>query len=222
MAESNKNPKPRVRRKTVPKKKGAVEAETIVKTTDAAEPVAKAGSKGKTPLKKKGAAKKVTVKREKATPKGRATGRSKAKTRKATKGKASTESKEVVATVLEPEMDDESISFEWGRQKLEVELDRTQKELDHLRAAMYSEVDVDPEEGDVEVSERLKNVTLIAMLEKRETALREALSAILAGSYGTCNRCKKSIGKARLEARPDAKFCVKCQEEIERAARRMA
>ena len=120
-----------------------------------------------------------------------------------------------------PVPDDEPISLEWGRQKLESELNRTQEELAHLRAAMYSEVDVDPEEGDVEVSERLKNVTLIAMLEKRETALQESLSAIVEGSYGICNRCKKSIGRERLEARPDAKYCVHCQGEIERAARRL-
>ncbi len=123
--------------------------------------------------------------------------------------------------VPRPVTDDEPISLEGGRQKLETELNRTREELAHLRAAMYSEVDVDPEEGDVEVSERLKNVTLIAMLEKRETALQESLSAIVEGSYGICNRCKKSIGRERLEARPDAKYCVHCQEEIERAARRM-
>ncbi len=122
----------------------------------------------------------------------------------------------------EPEVDNDSISMEWGRQKLDSELQRTQEELDHLRAAMYSEIDIDPEEGDVEVSERLKNVTLIAMLERRETALRDALSSILAGNYGICNRCQQPIGKERLEARPDAKFCVGCQTEIERAARRLA
>ncbi len=121
-----------------------------------------------------------------------------------------------------PEPDTDPISMEWGRQKLDAELKRTREELAHLRAAMYSEVDIDPEEGDVEVSERLKNVTLIAMLEKRETALQEALSSLLKGRYGICNRCQKPIGKGRLEARPDAKFCVQCQEEIERAARRLA
>lgn len=144
----------------------------------------------------------------------------KAKGRKKTDSPATP--KKEIAIPQETEIDEEPISLERGRQELENELGRTRKELDNLRAAMYSEVDVDPEEGDVEVSERLKNVTLIAMHEKRETALQEALSAISAGNYGICNRCKNSIGKARLEARPDAKFCVKCQEEIERAARRMA
>lgn len=108
------------------------------------------------------------------------------------------------------------------RQTLQTELARVQEELDHLRSAMNAEVDIDPEEGDVEVSERLKNVTLIAMLEKREAALLEAIEAWAAGHYGICNRCQQPIAKERLEARPDAKYCVRCQEEIERSAGRLA
>ena len=108
------------------------------------------------------------------------------------------------------------------RQTLQTELARVQEELDHLRSAMNAEVDIDPEEGDVEVSERLKNVTLIAMLEKREAALQEAIEALVAGHYGICNRCQQPIAKERLEARPDAKYCVRCQEEIERSAGRLA
>lgn len=108
------------------------------------------------------------------------------------------------------------------RQTLQTELARVQEELDHLRSAMSAEVDIDPEEGDVEVSERLKNVTLIAMLEKREAALLEAIEALAAGHYGICNRCRQPIAKERLEARPDAKYCVRCQEEIERSAGRLA
>lgn len=108
------------------------------------------------------------------------------------------------------------------RQTLQTELARVQEELDHLRSAMNAEVDIDPEEGDVEVSERLKNVTLIAMLEKREAGLLEAIEALAAGHYGICNRCQQPIAKERLEARPDAKYCVRCQEEIERSAGRLA
>lgn len=117
--------------------------------------------------------------------------------------------------------EDGNLSLDVWREKVDAELGRTQAELQHLRDAMYSEVDVDLEEGDAEVSERLKNVTLIAMLEKRETALQEALSSILEGSYGICNRCQVFIGQERLEARPDARYCVNCQEQIERAARRL-
>ncbi len=152
-----------------------------------------------------------------------AQGKAGAKSRQAARKKPAAQAQPPgAAAAPEADVDDGPISMEWGRQKLDSELQRTREELEHLRAAMYSEVDIDPEEGDVEVSERLKNVTLIAMLEKRETALQEALSSIVEGRYGICNRCQQPIGKGRLEARPDAKFCVRCQEEIERAARRLA
>lgn len=123
------------------------------------------------------------------------------------------------SSVSPPEQAAPSV-HEGDRQTLRTELARVQQELTHLRSAMYSEVDIDPEEGDVEVSERLKNISLIAMLEKREGALHDALRSIEAGDYGICNRCRQPIGAERLEARPDAKYCVKCQSEIEKSVRR--
>ena len=227
MAESKSKTHPAFQSQAAPQTKSAAKAEPEVKTTKAAQSKAKAAPKRKTPAKSKatgrGAAKASPRTKAAAKPKAKKKTSVKAKPQKAVAPGVGTGAAEIQeAATLAPEVDDSPISLEWGRQKLDSELKRTREELEHLRAAMYSEVDIDPEEGDVEVSERLKNVTLIAMLEKRETALREALFSILEGSYGICNRCKKPIGKGRLEARPDAKFCVRCQEEIERAARRLA
>ena len=47
----------------------------------------------------------------------------------------------------------------------------------------------------------------------------EALKRILGGSYGTCEMSGKQIPKARLEARPFARFTVECQGEIEKKNR---
>ena len=47
----------------------------------------------------------------------------------------------------------------------------------------------------------------------------EALKRIARGSYGVCEMSGKSIPKARLEARPFARFTVECQNEIERKNR---
>lgn len=107
------------------------------------------------------------------------------------------------------------------RGALEAELARVHAELDHLRATMYGEIDVDPEEGDVEVSERTKNISLIAMLELRERTLKDALDSVEKGTYGICNRCQEPISAERLAILPDTKYCVKCQDEIERANMRM-
>lgn len=47
----------------------------------------------------------------------------------------------------------------------------------------------------------------------------EALKRILRGTYGTCEMSGKQIPKARLEARPFARFTVECQNEIEKKNR---
>jgi len=47
----------------------------------------------------------------------------------------------------------------------------------------------------------------------------EALKRIARGSYGTCEMSGKPIPKARLEARPFARFTVECQNEIEKKNR---
>ncbi|MBJ7390248.1 MAG: TraR/DksA family transcriptional regulator, partial [Chthoniobacterales bacterium] len=46
-----------------------------------------------------------------------------------------------------------------------------------------------------------------------------ALKRIAKGAYGTCEMSGKAIPKARLEARPFARFTVECQNEIERKNR---
>ena len=47
----------------------------------------------------------------------------------------------------------------------------------------------------------------------------EALKRIAKGTYGTCEMSGKQIPKARLEARPFARFTVECQNEIEKKNR---
>jgi DnaK suppressor protein len=47
----------------------------------------------------------------------------------------------------------------------------------------------------------------------------EALKRIAKGTYGTCEMSGKVIPKARLEARPFARFTVECQSQIEKKNR---
>jgi len=41
----------------------------------------------------------------------------------------------------------------------------------------------------------------------------EALSRVRKNRYGDCEKCGKSISKARLKALPYTRFCVKCQKQ---------
>lgn len=60
----------------------------------------------------------------------------------------------------------------------------------------------------------------VVVLEQRlKNDLREieaALKKIKNGTYGKCENCKKAIDPARLEAKPQAVYCLKCEAEIEK------
>jgi RNA polymerase-binding protein DksA len=46
--------------------------------------------------------------------------------------------------------------------------------------------------------------------------LDQALRRLYRSEYGICASCGKEIGKARLEAIPQANYCVSCQEKQEK------
>ncbi len=106
------------------------------------------------------------------------------------------------------------------REMLEDERQQVLARLQGLREAVQVEVDTDPEEGDPEVYQREKNLALIAALEGEMLSIESALRAIKRGTYGICERCGEPIPPERLEVRPEATLCVKCQADVERLLRR--
>lgn len=104
--------------------------------------------------------------------------------------------------------------------RLKQEEQQVLEELKNLREAMLAEVDIDPEEGDAEITEREKNAALLNVLENKLQDIQTALRSIEKGSYGICARCGEPIEPGRLEVKPDATHCVKCQGEVERLSRR--
>lgn len=62
----------------------------------------------------------------------------------------------------------------------------------------------------------------LSLLSQEQDALfeiDEALKRLAKGTYGVCEMSGKQIPKARLEARPFARFTVECQNEIEKKNR---
>ncbi len=51
--------------------------------------------------------------------------------------------------------------------------------------------------------------------EVRLLQVQAALAAIDDGEYGDCKKCEEPIGYARLNVRPEAPFCLACQEQSE-------
>lgn len=52
-------------------------------------------------------------------------------------------------------------------------------------------------------------------LDIRLKRIDAALAAMESGTYGICRECKEPISLKRLEALPEAPFCVACQESFE-------
>jgi RNA polymerase-binding protein DksA len=58
-------------------------------------------------------------------------------------------------------------------------------------------------------------------LVERANRLSAALERLNDGEYGICAECAERISPARLHAVPEVQNCVRCQDRIERFARRL-
>jgi DnaK suppressor protein len=75
-----------------------------------------------------------------------------------------------------------------------------------------------PDPVDLAVRNYSKNVMLaVSENESRQlTEVDEALLRIEDEEYGTCLNCEKAINPKRLQAIPWARFCLDCQELLEK------
>lgn len=78
-------------------------------------------------------------------------------------------------------------------------------ELDQTLVGRVSRVDALQQQG-------------IALNSRRNLMLRQkkilaALQALDSGDYGYCQECDEPVGYARLTVKPEASFCLKCQEK---------
>jgi DnaK suppressor protein len=90
------------------------------------------------------------------------------------------------------------------RGELRIRIDRH-----HMDVVMDRELDDDA----AAVVENLSSDMLAATLERERRTLMEIETALIRmkkGEYGTCDSCGASIPKARLDALPWARLCVKC------------
>lgn len=58
-------------------------------------------------------------------------------------------------------------------------------------------------------------VVLEQRLKRDLKEIEAALAKIKNGTYGKCEKCKKAIEPARLDIKPEAVYCIKCEKEIE-------
>lgn len=79
----------------------------------------------------------------------------------------------------------------------------------------------DPAEEVQVQGEREVSFATRSLLVERANRLAEALDRLREGEYGTCEECGEPIAPARLKAMPEVTTCVRCQDKLERLARRL-
>ena len=102
---------------------------------------------------------------------------------------------------------------------LEREREHTLAELGRLREDLKTEIEVDLEDGDLDLIEREKTQALIFSLERKLEDIEHAIEQAHQGDYGICEKCGKKIDPERLEIFPETTLCVDCKRAAERMLR---
>jgi DnaK suppressor protein len=74
----------------------------------------------------------------------------------------------------------------------------------------------DPADAGTNLSENDRTQAVLAAAKVQLHAVQDALQRIEHGTYGTCADCGSAIPEGRLDARPEASRCVKCQAKRDR------
>jgi DnaK suppressor protein len=74
----------------------------------------------------------------------------------------------------------------------------------------------DPADAGTNLSENDRTQAVLTAAKAQLSAVTAALQRIEHGTYGTCADCGSPIPEGRLDARPEASRCVKCQARRDR------
>ena len=98
------------------------------------------------------------------------------------------------------------------RAEVAVRAARLERELAAIidAAALTATDDEHDPDGATIAFERAQLSALLDHARRRLVELDTAVARLLAGTYGTCERCGQAIAAARLEALPAAARCVSC------------
>ena len=74
----------------------------------------------------------------------------------------------------------------------------------------------DPADAGTNLSENDRTQAVLTAAKVQLRAVHDALQRVEHGTYGTCADCGSAIPEGRLDARPEASRCVKCQAKRDR------
>lgn len=101
---------------------------------------------------------------------------------------------------------------------IRAELEQMVREAEAAAAALaVEEAASELEEADLasELTEADREEALVDAADNRREEALAALARLDDGSYGVCLDCGEKIAAARLEFRPEAARCLRCQEAHE-------
>ncbi len=112
-------------------------------------------------------------------------------------------------------------SYERARRELLEEQTKLQEQLKRLESVEYESVGYGNHMADdaTDAFEQAVGVTLQRSVEATLEDVEHALAKLDDGTFGICEACGARIDRARLEALPQAKYCMSCQSRKERAGR---
>jgi DnaK suppressor protein len=98
------------------------------------------------------------------------------------------------------------------RVQIEKNLKGTTLELEGMRDLELND------EGDYAAAsaETIVDSAILVQQRKELNEIEFALDKIKKGSFGICEMCEEPIGKARLEVKNFARFCITCREITEK------
>jgi DnaK suppressor protein len=115
------------------------------------------------------------------------------------------------------------VDIEAQRRRLEellVELDGSTRTLqgEHGDPGELSHYDQHPADSATGLSDADREEAVLQVVDRERQAVLDALERVENGRYGRCVNCDTELPEERLEARPEAARCVRCQQQAEAAS----
>jgi len=115
-------------------------------------------------------------------------------------------------------------SYERVKQELVEEQKKLEKQFQQLEGDKYEGIGHGNHMADdgTEAFDQTVDVALRRKIERSLEKVKRALTKFEDGTYGICEDCGGRIDRARLEALPQAMYCLDCQAQHEHGRARVA
>jgi len=102
------------------------------------------------------------------------------------------------------------------KERLQVQLEESLKELQHLDERLQHKAEYGPGKGDPAIYDWELTLALREQAMAKVQTIRQALQNVEEGRYGVCESCGQPIDPERLEVLPLATLCIKCARSKQR------